>query len=670
MKPKLKPIHDQVVVLFGATSGIGLDTAMSMVEKGARVAIVGRNQEGLNDALERVRSHAQASALLRGRGNGKHQLITSYDSPAGTQSQFGEQTGVHEMEEQVISIEADATDFEQVKSVAEQVMQRFGRIDTWVNVVAVSEWALFEDTSPEEFRRIIDVNLMGHAYGAMAALPYMRQQTGGSLIFVSSLAGRLPIPYQSAYNASKHAIIGLAETLRQELKHTRTPVNVTVILPASVNTPLFNKARTKLGVEPEPIPPIYDSKLVSKAILYASSHLVPELIVGDAGFAMNFMRRLAPTLANNMMGASGFRKQRSDEPKSAQDPDNLYHHLAGHNQVEGEFTQRTQSFSPLTWLATHPAARIAVYALLAGGAALLIGQRIRSNRRRRTLGYRVAHKAEGIGQMAAGLLDNLPLRRTPSMKDRVIDALPFVSRPTVKDRVTDFVGHAGDRLPDRMPFTHRPTVKDRVTDFVGHASDRMPDRMPFTHRPTVKDRVTDFVGHASDRLPDRLPFTHQPTLKDRVVDSLPVSAVAGLVSKAGDHLPSRSHSPFQRRRSFKDQVIDFLPFVHRKNFFERLADRFPPNDPFAPTLGERVASHIPSKHEVEHHAKKASGRLHLKETGRVLGEKVPTQKDIEKFRERLTERTHYVERKETFVAKLPDGIRKETTYEKIPYHKD
>jgi NAD(P)-dependent dehydrogenase (short-subunit alcohol dehydrogenase family) len=464
MKPKLRPIENQVVVLFGATSGIGLETAQMMAGKGTKVVIVGRNQEGLNQAVERVQQHAQGSLSARKHGNGGRQ--SAYHHPSGMINVEEGGAPVTEIEEQVMGIEADMTSWEQVKSVADHVMQRFGRIDTWVNIAAVSQWALFEDTNPEEFRRVIEVNLVGHAYGAMAALPYMKQQRGGSLIFVSSVAGRLPIPYQSAYNASKHGLIGLAETLRQELKHTDIPISVTTILPASVNTPLFDKARTKIGVEPEPIPPIYDTKMVARAIVYAAEHRVRELTVGDAGYMANFMRRLAPTLTNNYMGATGFRQQRSNEPKSAHDPDNLYHYTSGHNQVEGDFGHRTMKFSPITWLATHPRARMVLQGALIGGIGYLIGKRIidARNRRRHSFTYRSRRFGEKAADFLASLplISSLPMFRRPSLGERLTGWVPDVNLRREKT-ITDRIKHQRDRLPDHLPLEkERKQAKKRI----------------------------------------------------------------------------------------------------------------------------------------------------------------------------------------------------------------
>jgi NAD(P)-dependent dehydrogenase (short-subunit alcohol dehydrogenase family) len=454
MKLKLKPIDEQVIVLFGATSGIGLETALYLVEKDAKVVVVGRSQEGLSDAVSRIQEHANASMLARQHSTNGSQYETFGSMSGTTTPGMGETGTVSEvLAERVIGIEADVTNWEQVRSAAEEVVQRLGRIDTWVNLAAVSEWALFEDTSPDEFHRIIEVNLVGQAYGAMAALPYIKQQEGGSLIFVSSVAGKIPIPYQSAYNASKHGLIGLVETLRQEVIHTGLPINVTAIIPASINTPMFSKARTKLGVAPDPMPPIYDSRLVARSIAYASSHPVRELIVGDSGYMMTFMRRLAPTLTSNYMGASGFRKQRSSDVKSAQAPDNLYEHIQGYSQAEGEYAPRTMRYSPITWLSTHPRVRMGLLAGIISGLGFLTGSRIVMARaaRRRSFTYR----ASRFGESALAFLAALPL----------ISSLPMFRHRSIIQRVTDFIPVTGRKksLNDRIPLKkQRQTIAEKV----------------------------------------------------------------------------------------------------------------------------------------------------------------------------------------------------------------
>lgn len=521
MKAKLKPIHDQVVVLFGATSGIGLETALQMVEKGARVAIVGRSQEGLNDALEQVRQHAQAHREYTNRTNGgsnypigRREWMQGEMGATGLAAESADlPMTTSTIEDQVIALEADITKWEDVKGVADQVVQRMGRIDTWVNVAAVAEWALFEDTNPEEFRRIIEVNLLGHAYGAMAALPYMKQQGGGSIISVASIAGRVSVPYQSAYSASKHGLMGMIETLRQELRHTNVPVNVTAIIPASINTPLFNKARTKLGVEPEPIPPIYDPRMVAKAIVYAASHPVRELIVGDSGYIVTYMRRLAPTLTNNFLGATGFRKQRSDEPKSAQAPDNMYHHVSGYNSVSGEFTPRTMQISPLTWLSTHPKARMGIVSALIAGAGFLLGSKIVRSRaqRRRSFSYRARNFGRQAGMLLASLpvISNLPMFQRRTLPQRIIDAIP-VDRKSINRAYHRAYDGTVSRLPIR-----RQTASQKITEKIADRSKMAAgavvagSKMAAEAAHKVSDRVSDI------QLPN---LRRQKTVMDRVKD--------------------------------------------------------------------------------------------------------------------------------------------------------
>lgn len=331
---KLKPIQDQVVVLVGATSGIGRATALAFADRGAKVIVSGRSQPELDRLAQEIRS----------RG--------------GRASAFA----------------ADVTDFNQLKNLADRVYADHGRIDTWVNLAAVVMYATFEQTTPEEFRRIIEVNLLGQAYGDMAALPYLKQG-GGALIHISSIDALRSLPLESAYSASKHGIVGFVDSLRLELEHEHQPVSVTNIMPGSINTPLFDKALTKLGVKPLPYPPAYPPEMVAKAILFAAEHPVRDLIVGDAAILFSIIQRVSPWLADSLLRPSAFRLQRTRQPKSADAPNNLFHHLEGYDHVHGEFQRITIPASPGTWWETHPVARTlaagsAVVTALAAGVVL------------------------------------------------------------------------------------------------------------------------------------------------------------------------------------------------------------------------------------------------------------------------------------------------------------
>ena len=147
------------------------------------------------------------------------------------------------------AVVADTSDFEQVKAVTDRAVEEYGHLDTWVHLAAVGLFATFEQTTPEEFEQVIDVNLMGQVYGAMAALPHLKREGRGALIHISSVEAKRSFPFHSAYGASKQSIDGFLEALRVELKHEGWPISVTQVMPGTINTPFFDKERTKLGVK-------------------------------------------------------------------------------------------------------------------------------------------------------------------------------------------------------------------------------------------------------------------------------------------------------------------------------------------------------------------------------------------------------------------------------------
>lgn len=328
---KLKPIQEQVVVIVGANSGIGRETALQFAQRGAKVVVAGRSLPALTALASEIRSG-------------------------------GGEASAHA---------ADVSQFEQMQSLVEHAIAFYGRIDTWVHAAAVSLYAPFQQTRPDEFRRVIEVNLLGQAYGAMAALPYLKQ-TGGALIHIGSVESKRGFPLHSAYSASKHGMIGFIDALRVELMHDKTPVSVTTILPAGINTPFFDKTLTRLGVKPRPSPPVYEPELVARAILHAAEHPVRELYVGGAGRMIAWMHRLAPKQTDLLFSRLAFRPQLTTQPKSDQAPSNLYNHLEGYNQVHGTFGKQARAFSLYTGLRSRPALYWGTLAALAGlGYALL-----------------------------------------------------------------------------------------------------------------------------------------------------------------------------------------------------------------------------------------------------------------------------------------------------------
>ncbi|MGE5464900.1 MAG: SDR family oxidoreductase [Syntrophothermus sp.] len=332
---KRKPISEQVVVIVGANSGIGRETAYRFAERGAKVVAAGRSLPALNELVQEIRS-------------------------AG-----GEAT----------AIEADVSQYEQMYSLAARAVEIYGRIDTWVHAAAVSIYSPFQEIRPDEFRKLIEVNLIGQAFGAMAALPHLKRTGRGALIHIGSLESKRSFPLHSVYSASKHGMIGFIDALRVELMHDRTPVSVTTILPAGINTPFFDKSLTRIGVKPRPSPPVYEPRLVADAILHAAEHPAREIYVGGAGKSIEWLHLLSPGLVDRLLSRFGYRPQMTHTPKTDQAPSNLFEHIDGYDQVQGSFSQDTKPFSLYTGWETRPAVRWGLLAVMAGIGLTVVARR-------------------------------------------------------------------------------------------------------------------------------------------------------------------------------------------------------------------------------------------------------------------------------------------------------
>jgi NAD(P)-dependent dehydrogenase (short-subunit alcohol dehydrogenase family) len=326
---KLKPIEEQVVVVMGASSGIGRETALRFARRGAKVIVSARGESGLHSLVDEI----------RGEGG------------------------------EAIAAVADVAEFDQVKAVADTAVEECGRLDTWAHLASVSLFAPLEEIKPEEFKRVVEVDLMGQVYGAMAALPHLKREGRGALVHVSSVLARRSVPLQSPYCASKHGVEGFVESLRVELKREGWPIGVTNVLPASINTPFFDKSRTKLGYRPMSIPPFYPPGVVADAILYAAENAPRDLVVGGAGKALLLTQRLSPRLMDAIMLYVGFRWQKTDELKREEAPDYLFGPVEGNDRVEGDLGKWSFSRSLSTWLEIHPRTKRGA---VVGGALLTL----------------------------------------------------------------------------------------------------------------------------------------------------------------------------------------------------------------------------------------------------------------------------------------------------------
>jgi NAD(P)-dependent dehydrogenase (short-subunit alcohol dehydrogenase family) len=325
MKLRLLPLHEQVMIITGASSGIGLVTARHAAAAGARVVLTARNARALERAVQDIR-HAGGRA---------------------------------------VHVAGDVADPRHVDAIADAALGEFGRIDTWVNNAAVSMYGRIMQLAIEDMRRQMDVNYWGQVHGSRAAVRHMRER-GGALINVASALSDRAIPLQANYCAAKHAIKAFTDALRMELEEEGVPISVTLVKPASIDTPFFEKAKTYLGVEPQPVPPVYAPEVVCEVILHAAQHPLRELIAGGSGAKLS-ASRFAPRLADLYMERWTFDSQRTNTPVNGR-PDNLYGPVEDDGGERGRnWSGHTRRSSLYTSALLHPrAAAAAALALVAG----------------------------------------------------------------------------------------------------------------------------------------------------------------------------------------------------------------------------------------------------------------------------------------------------------------
>jgi short-subunit dehydrogenase len=331
MKLKLKRLENQVMVITGATSGIGLVTARRAAERGARVVLCSRNEPELRET------------------------VAAIEQSGGTAR----------------SVVADVANQNEVERLAATAVEEFGALDTWVNNAGVSFYGRLTEVAIEDMRRLFEVNFWGTVYGARAAVARLRRN-GGALINLGSVLSDRAIPLQGAYAASKHAVKGFTDALRMELEEERAPISVTLIKPSAIDTPYFEHAKNYMAVEPKPPAPVYAPDVVANAILRAAEHPVRDITIGGGGRLLSALGTALPRLTDIYMERAMFSSQRSAVPSESR-AGNLYQPAAGGARERGEYRGHVMRSSMYTKAALSPGK-----ALLAAGLGLAVFAGLRS----------------------------------------------------------------------------------------------------------------------------------------------------------------------------------------------------------------------------------------------------------------------------------------------------
>jgi NAD(P)-dependent dehydrogenase (short-subunit alcohol dehydrogenase family) len=274
---------------------------------------------------------------------------------------------------EAIAVPGDVTVYEDMERVAARAVSEFGRIDTWIHGAAVSLYGTFQQTAIDDFRRVLEVNFLGQVHGAKAALPHL-EKSSGALICVGSALSDRGVPLQGAYCASKHALKGWLDSLRVELRQAGSPVRITLVKPSSMDTPLFKKAKTLLGVEPRPIPPVYHVKVAVDAIRSAAEGDMRDVYAGGAGKLLSTMERLTPAGLDVYQRFRDGESQKSGWPKSADAESNLHAPVAWDGGAHGDFGAEAKRASPYQKAALSGALKW----MIAGSAAatFLVARRL------------------------------------------------------------------------------------------------------------------------------------------------------------------------------------------------------------------------------------------------------------------------------------------------------
>ena len=300
MAAKERLFNEKIVVVTGASAGIGRAIAKAFAQQGAHVGLISRNEERLKTL---------------------QQELEGYDV-------------------KTLALPLDVADAGAVREAARHVEEQLGPIDIWVNNAMLSVFSPIKEMTADEFKRVTEVTYLGYVYGTLAALKYMLPRNRGMIIHVGSALAYRGIPLQSAYCAAKHAIQGFHDSLLSELMHDKSNVKATMVQLSAHNTPQFDWVRSRLPNRAEPVPPIYQPEVAARAVLWAARHYKREHIVGFPAWKGVYGNMLFPGMGDRFLAKSGYKSQQTSERRPADQPDNLFSTVNSNVGAHGRFDRR------------------------------------------------------------------------------------------------------------------------------------------------------------------------------------------------------------------------------------------------------------------------------------------------------------------------------------------
>ena len=393
MKMKPKPVRDQVIVITGATSGIGLATARMAANRGARLVLAARSEDALRQLADEINAahpyhgqHGTRSARASVRINDASDDIprgaeildvgrseSSGMSFAGGSAETDAEAAGSSRGGRAISVVADVSNRADVQRIAETAIASFGGFDTWINNAAVAIYGRLEQVAIEDQRRLFEVDYWGTVYGSLAAVRHFRDcfkdhKGTGTLINIGSVLSDRAIPLQGTYSAAKHAVKAFTDSLRMELEEKGFPICVTLVKPTSIDTPYTHHAKNYMDQEPSLPPPVYAPEVVARTILHCAEHPKRDVYVGGGAKMIELAGRYAPRLTDRYMERALFRQQQKDRPSPKRDAHNLNSPIDD-LQERGDYEGHVAESSLYTEASLHPVTTL----LTVLGAGLAVG---------------------------------------------------------------------------------------------------------------------------------------------------------------------------------------------------------------------------------------------------------------------------------------------------------